>query len=168
MGGLAAFQLGHHAVELPRCLEQRLLAVEIVLEGLLAVDAVVETEGEDGLARGQVLVGSAAARVQLLLPQLPEEVGVEHVLLVPRQAVVLVGVDLVGLEGDALGVLGVELVPDAVEVELRRQVVDLLGLALEVVDVLGRLLDDLVFAYLRKAVPLYPARMRWRISGVSA
>lgn len=42
--------------------------------------------------------------------------------------------------------LGVELALDLVEVQLGREVVDLLGLALQVLDVLGRPLDDLVLA----------------------
>lgn len=50
--------------------------------------------------------------------------------------------------------LGVELALDLVEVQLGREVVDLLGLALQVLDVLGRPLDDLVLACVSSIVTL--------------
>lgn len=50
--------------------------------------------------------------------------------------------------------LWVELALDLVEVQLSREVVDLLGLALQVLDVLGRSLDDLVLACVHRYLPL--------------
>lgn len=59
--------------------------------------------------------------------------------------------------------LGVELALDLVEVQLGREVVDLLGLALQVLDVLGRPLDDLVLACV--FIDGYPCSWRGSFAG---
>ena len=144
--GLLALEAGDQAVELADHFQQRLLPVAEVLVHLLAVDAVVETEVDEGLARRQAVAGCEGGALGLFLPELPQVERVYHVLLVLGHPVVLVAVDLVRLEVDVLGLLWVELALDLVKVQLSREVVDLLGLTLHILDVLGRTLDYLVLS----------------------
>jgi hypothetical protein len=132
-----------------------LVAVGHVLEHLFAVDAVVEVDVEEGLANLEELacVGVQGG-LEFFLLEVAQVVDADGVLLELGQPVVLVLGDLVTLQLDVQLRLRLELVLDLVEVQFRRQVVQLLRLVLQTFYVLGCLPHDVVLACLRGSVPL--------------
>lgn len=148
VGGFLLLQFGNQTVEFGNHIEESLLGVTNILECLLAVDAVVEVDMDERLSNGEVFRSVCVdAGFHFFAFQFTQVSGRDHVALVARQSQILVFRDFVAFETHLLLLLVIrELVLYFVKVELSGQIVQSFSFVLQIFDVFGCLLDNLIFA----------------------